>query len=115
MDDDVEEQLEEATDEPPMEEVAVDLTADVMPSLGDQMDEAGKGVTDMRMGLVEADHPETGEPIGELLVGVQGALWFETDEGPRVRIEPRELIVTCLRMVGESEYGPDETVEEDDG
>lgn len=107
------EQLEEATDEPEMERLTGDIEADVMPSLTDQMDESGRGVTGMRMSMATVSHPETDEPIGELLVDMSGAIWFESEEGPRVRYDANALVNTAIDLIGESPYHDGESDEEE--
>lgn len=107
MDDELHEKLEESTDDAPKESITGEVTADVMPSLGAQLDEAGKGAMDMTARVATASHPETGEQIGEIFVGMSGAFWFDSADGPRVRLDSSEFASMALRMIDDSRFEPE--------
>lgn len=100
-----EEDTDDATEEPEIQKIEVPITTEVMQSLSDQMDSTGKGSLDMRMGVALVDNPETGEPLGELLVGMSGGLWFESaaDDGRRVRFGLNELARASLAALNDAE------------
>lgn len=104
----MDEQPDRTSDDVPMTAVTGEITGDAMPSLGDQMDEAGRGLTGMRMSLATASDSETGEEVGELLVGMAGYLWYEDADGPRVRFRTDELVAAARSLIADSEYAPPE-------
>lgn len=108
------ESLREEADEPPRESVEIPVSATVLPSLEDQMDASGTGDIDMRMQVGEFSHPDTGEQLGEVMVGMSGKVWVEFDEGERVAFTLTELVEASMDAVHESEIGPDYVEEADE-
>lgn len=65
------------------QEVTANIQATVLPSFVDQMDEYGKGDTDMRMPMGKASDPDTGESVAEILTGMSGKVWVEFEDDHR--------------------------------
>lgn len=108
MSDDLTDRLDEATDEPPSEDVSVGITAEAMPSLETQMDEAGRGSIGMLTGMANVSDPKTDEPLGELLFGLDASIWFHHADGRRARFDPDALASAALEAIDASAFEPEE-------
>lgn len=107
-------ELPETEAEPLRETISTEVDAIVMPSLEEQMDETGVGDMDMRMQVGQFSHPETGEPLGEIMMGMSGKVWVEFDAGHRVVYELQSLVDGAIDASLESEHGPEEPEADDE-
>lgn len=108
MGDSITDALDEKTDDPPAQPITVETEAVAMPSLGDQLDMAGAGDMSMRMQAGSFDHPETGEPLGEILFGMDGTVWIEYVDGSRVRYDLQSLVQAANDAIEQSDFGTDD-------
>lgn len=104
MDEDIESALEEATDDPPREQVEKGVTLTVMPSTEEQLDEAGAGDTFVRQTVATATHSETGLEA-EVQVASGDGFLLQFPDGTRVLLDTMEFIAAAALAVRESEYG----------
>lgn len=95
--------LDEATDDPPSEQRAVEMEGTVMPPLQYQLDETGAGNNFVRNTFATVSH-ETGEAEVSLASG--GGVLVDFHGGERVFFPVKNIVAAAAQAVIDSEWGP---------